>query len=249
MEKIKEEKENLELLTEKLYNINPYSAESSLKADSTALYLLEMIEKYNKKKIANVIKKFIVGNLKYSYQECIEIIDGVVFRCDDYIKNMNSNSSKMYDKYIQFVDEFNSYDLEYKISKDISLEISYLDDKQKNINKDIEIVNKKYEEMSKKIDKANYDLIGTISLFVGIIFTIYSGFNLTTSVFKYIGKIEFAYLLIALLVIGFIELSIVSLLVYLIFKINDKDGKEIWSIDIFYFIVMLMCIITILIIV
>ena len=59
------------------------------------------------------------------------------------------------------------------------------------------------------------DLIGTISLFIGVIFAIYGGFQLTNSVFEYIGTIEFKYLLITLSVIGFIELSIVSLLVYL----------------------------------
>lgn len=242
MEKIKNEKENLEILTNKLYDINPYTAGSSIKADSTALYLLEIIEKYNIKKIAKTIKKFIEENRKYSKQECYEIINGIIYRCDDYIRNLE-NKSDIYEKYIKFIDEFNSYDIEYKISKDVNLEIMNLDEKQRKINKNVEDANKRYEEISKRIDKANYDLIGTISLFVGIIFAIYGGFELTTSVFKYIGSVEFAYLIISLLVIGFIELSIVSLLVYIIFKINNKDGREIWYIDGFYFITMLIFII------
>lgn len=249
MEKIRNEKNDLELLSEKLYSINPNSAGSSIAADSTALFLLEMIEKNNIKKIAQIIRNFFKDNRKLSYVECTEIIDTLIYICNDYIRNMDNDSKTIYDKYIKFIDEFNSYDFEYKIKKDVNLEIDQLDEKQKMITKSVEEANKKFDNINRKIEKLNYDLIGTISLFIGIIFAIYSGFNLTTSIFKYIGKIEFAYLLIALLVIGFIELSIVSLLVYIIFKINEKDGKEIWYIDSFYFIIMIISIITILVIV
>ena len=114
---------------------------------------------------------------------------------------------------------------------------------QKKIENSFNSINKKYKEVENKIDKINYDLIGTISLFIGVIFAIYGGFQLTNSVFSYIGEIEFKYLLIALSVIGFIELSIVSLLVYFVFIINDRNGRDIWKIDSFYALLMIVLIV------
>ena len=191
MEKIKNKKENLELLKNKLYNINIQCAGSSIVADSTALFLLEILEKYESRSIAKEIKNFFEDNMKYSYIECTEIINGIINRCDEYILNMEENSNIIFEKYLDFIDEFNKYDLEYKIKKNQRLEISKLEEMQKQIKIDVKEANIKYDKISNKIDKLNYDLIGTISLFSGVIFALYGGFKLSTSVFDYIGSVNF----------------------------------------------------------
>ena len=244
MKNITEEKEKIYELTEKLYNINPNSAGVSIRMDMLTMYFLELIENYDLMKIAKCIFNFIKDNTrKYDYPDRCTIVEGLISRCNDYFFD-NNDSNDIYNRYIEFIDTYNNLDENNKkIDKPTSLEINKLEKMQKRIKQDIDNINNEYGNIKNKIEKINYDLIGTISLFIGVIFAIYGGFQLTNSVFEYIGTIEFKYLLITLSVIGFIELSIVSLLVYLVFRINDRNGKDIWKIDLTYAFLMIILII------
>ena len=244
MEKIKKEDELLNDLKDKLYEINPCSSGSSARMKILEYSFLELIEKSDLRKIAYLIHDYIENNTyKYNYPERCDIITCMISDCNDIFFNNKDETRNTYNRYVEFIDIFNGFKSDYKISKNLNLEINKLEEMQKKIENSFNSINKKYKEVENKIDKINYDLIGTISLFIGVIFAIYGGFQLTNSVFSYIGEIEFKYLLIALSVIGFIELSIVSLLVYFVFIINDRNGRDIWKIDSFYALLMIVLIV------
>lgn len=245
MKKITEEKEKINELIEKLYNINPDSAGESIRMDMLTINFLELIENYDLMKIAKSISEFIEDNTrKYNFPERCLIIASLISRCNDYFFD-NNDLNDIYNKYIEFINTYNSLDENYKIDIPTYLEIDKLHKIQKKLKSDINDINNEYKSIKNKIEKINYDLIGTISLFIGIIFALYSGFELCTSVFEYVGTIEFKYLIIALIILGYIEISVISLLVHVIFKINNKNSKDLLFFNIIAFIIMIVTILLI----
>lgn len=242
MDKIVRQEDDLNILYDRLCDIRPNSAGFSIRAESTATFFLELLERYNPSKVADVFRAFVDNNGRYSYDDKYDAIDFIMARAHTFIRKNKDDFDldELSEKIMEFIDVFNKYPFPYKIAKDFGLEVDRIHKVQSSLNKDINEINNRYNAISTKIDKINYDFIGTISLFVGVIFAVYGGFELCTSVFKYIGKIEFKYLIIALNILGYIELSIISLLVHVIFKINNRSSKDIFVFDVIYFFAMIL---------
>lgn len=245
MEKDLHKNDDLKNLRDRLDNIRPNSAGFSLRIKATAIFFLQVLKNNNSSEVAQVFNLFIVDNNLYTYDEKVDAIDRIMDSAHRYIFNNTSelDFDLISDKIMEFIDIFNKYPFDYKIIKDIGLEFGRLFRIQNSLNANFDDINNRYNSISNKLDKINYDFIGTISLFVGVIFAVYSGFDLCNTVFDYIGTIDFKYLLITLNVLGYIELSIVSLFIHVIFKINGINTKNIFIFDIVYFIFMIIFII------
>ena len=215
-------------MVENIKEINRGGAGTSLRERLAAYNLLEyIIENSNYEKLVDIIYNYyneeynndesdITGNeeLEYLLSECSRLVllgDKAPFNDIGLTAKNYSNTELI--NFIKFVNLINcKYNYQLRIDSVNALQLQRNILSQEELEKLIDQTNSKIIETNNRIDNIHFDTISIISIFVAVIFALYSGSNLTISIVEKIGLNNCSLLRVAL-VLGFIYSVFISLLI------------------------------------
>lgn len=149
--------------------------------------------------------------------------------------NVKDYSLQDIKKFIKFTSELNEKE-SYQLQLDSysNLLTFYNQHVQNKLEDKITITELKLKKFDEKIDKINFDIIGIISIFVAIIFSLFGGSQLLCNIFENITPCNYRLLVKTALIIGFTFSIFISLLLINITHVDKSKKTSIFILNILY---------------
>lgn len=251
---------NINEVIDIIKHINEGSAGCSLRIQIAAYNLLEyIIQNEDYRRIIKLIYKYYTKEYDNSDADAIIELQNLLSLCCTLLLNGKKYSlediglkSKKYEdndiiKFIKFTDLINEkYKYELKLDSINDLRLQQLSLIQQKIEYSLNNVNDKINNASQRIDKIHFDTISIISVFVAIIFTLYGGTQLVSSVIDKINKHNYRLIINTGIIMGYILLILTSVLLSTLSS-NCKKNIKGWIIvilNVIYSIVVIVALCT-----
>ena len=219
------------------------SAGCSLRIKVAAYNLLDYINSNdNYDKIVNLICKYF--NEEYDYKSSLTIpsdeIEYLLSTCCTFLLLGKKNNldeegltSKEYTdkeiiKFFKFANLINEkFDYRLKLDSINNLQLQRNLSEQEKLEKSIVNTENKLNETNGRIDKIHFDTISIISIFVAVIFALYGGTQLVSSIIAKITSDNYVLMFRTALVLGLVLSIIISLLLS-VMSWHDKKSNRRW---------------------
>lgn len=178
---------------------------------------------------------------------CTLLLNGKKYSLEDIGLKSKKYEDNDIIKFIKFTDLINEkYKYELKLDSINDLRLQQLSLIQQKIEYSLNNVNDKINNASQRIDKIHFDTISIISVFVAIIFTLYGGTQLVSSVIDKINKHNYRLIINTGIIMGYILLILTSVLLSTLSS-NCKKNIKGWIIvilNVIYSIVVIVALCT-----
>lgn len=219
------------------------SAGCSLRIKVAAYNLLDYINSNdNYDKIVNLICKYF--NEEYDYKSSLTIpsdeIEYLLSTCCTFLllgkknnldevglnpREYNEKEIVNFFKFANLINEKFEYQLKLDSINNLQLQRNLL--MQEKLEKSIKDTENKIEGINDRIDKIHFDTISIISIFVAVIFALYGGTQLVSSIITKITSDNYVLMFRTALVLGLVLSIIISLLLS-VMSWHDKKSNKRW---------------------
>lgn len=234
---------NKEKVMESIKATNCGSTGCNMKMEVAAYNLLEYIcSNDNYDEIIDLIYKFY--NEEYDYEASLTIptdeIGYMLSICctlllsenkisfDDVGLKAKKYTDKDITKFFKFANLINKkYDFELTLNSINTLQLQRNLLSQENLEKTIKNAEDKMDDINIRIDKIHFDTISIISIFVAVIFALYGGTQLVSSIITRISSDNYKLMFKTALILGYILFTFISTLLS-VMTWHDKRANKKW---------------------
>ncbi len=219
------------------------SAGSTKRVNIAAYHLLDYVSsKKDYDKLVDLIYKYFTNEYDYnmSLTTPADEIECLLSTCCTFLLSGKRNNldeegltSKEYTdkeiiKFFKFANLINEkYDYRLKLDSINNLQLQRNLSEQEKLEKSIVNTENKLNETNGRIDKIHFDTISIISIFVAVIFALYGGTQLVSSIIAKITSDNYVLMFRTALVLGLVLSIIISLLLS-VMSWHDKKSNRRW---------------------